>query len=103
MRCVALRCVCFISVQPVLFSKCALNEHGRLNNTHPPTEELFQDELRREGRVTGCGGYGTLLPFVFCIIAGGGLTVLPTPLQHTAVPDFFITLGSVWILAGQAG
>jgi hypothetical protein len=22
-------------------------------------EELFYDELRREGRVTGCGGYGT--------------------------------------------
>lgn len=67
----------------------------------PWTEELFQDELRREGRVTGCGGYGTLLPFVFCILAGGGLTVLPTPLQHTWLPDGLVTLGSVWILAGQ--
>lgn len=33
-------------------------------------EELFQDEMRREGRVTGCGGYGTLLPFVFLFLIG---------------------------------
>ena len=64
-------------------------------------EELFQDELRREGRVTGCGGYGTLLPFVFCVLAGGGLTLLPTPLRDTAVPESLITAGSLWILAGQ--
>ena len=27
-------------------------------------QELFHDELRRSGRATGCGGYGTLFPFV---------------------------------------
>jgi hypothetical protein len=76
-------------------SKTKRNTHG------PAREELYQDELRREGRVTGCGGYGTLLPFVFCILAGAGLTVLPTPLQHTPLPEGLVTLGSVWILAGQ--
>jgi len=64
-------------------------------------EELFQDELRRDGRVTGCGGYGTLLPFVFCILAGGALTALPTPLRDTSLPETLLTLGSTWILAGQ--
>ena len=64
-------------------------------------EELFQDELRREGRVTGCGGYGTLLPFVFCVLVGGGLTILPTPLRDSAAPEAFISAGSAWILAGQ--
>lgn len=28
-------------------------------------EELFQDELARGERVTGCGGFGTLFPFVY--------------------------------------
>ena len=36
-------------------------------------EELFQDELASEGRVTGCGGYGTLFPFVFFGLIGAFL------------------------------
>jgi len=63
-------------------------------------EELFQDELRREGRVTGCGGYGTLLPFVFCILGGGAASILP-PFCFTPLGGLLIQAGSAWILLGQ--
>lgn len=59
-------------------------------------QELFYDELERDGRTTGCGGYGTLFPFVWCILIGGAGVLANVP--HA---DALIELGSVWILAGQ--
>jgi hypothetical protein len=59
-------------------------------------EELFYDELRREGRVSGCGGYGTLFPFVYCVLLGGLGVLFDVPNS-----DKLIELGSVWILLGQ--
>ena len=32
-----------------------------------------------EGRVSGCGGYGTLFPFVFGVIIGGPLALVGFP------------------------
>jgi hypothetical protein len=61
-------------------------------------EELFQDEMRREGRVTGCGGYGTLLPFVFLFLIGTAAHFLPG-LDSLSSPC--IQAGGVWILLGQ--
>lgn len=61
-------------------------------------EELFQDEMRREGRVTGCGGYGTLLPFVFLFLIGTAAHFLPG-LDFLSSPC--IEAGGVWILLGQ--
>lgn len=60
-------------------------------------EELFQDELRREGRVTGCGGYGTLLPFVFLFLFGGFFGILGAE----DLSNQCLRLGGIWILAGQ--
>ncbi|CAE8584894.1 unnamed protein product [Polarella glacialis] len=60
-------------------------------------EELFQAELRKEGRVTGCGGYGTLFPFVFAILLG----LMAQLLGFEDVGAFLIAVGSVWILLGQ--
>ena len=59
-------------------------------------EELYHDELRREGRATGCGGYGTLFPFVWSFLLGGlGLAArLPGA-------DVLIDAGALWILLGQ--
>ena len=61
-------------------------------------EELFQDELRNTGKVTGCGGYGTLLPFVFLFLIGSVTHFLPF------LEDFSnscIEAGGIWILLGQ--
>ena len=59
-------------------------------------QELFYDELRRDGRATGCGGYGTLFPFVWCVLLGGaGL------LAGVDGADRLIEAGSLWILLGQ--
>merc|ERR1719401_2150449 len=33
-------------------------------------EELFQYELQTSNKVSGCGGYGTLFPFVYGILIG---------------------------------
>ena len=60
-------------------------------------EELFYDELEREGRVTGCGGYGTLFPFVWCGLLGGLSIVAGAPEAGEAL----ISFGSLWILLGQ--
>jgi hypothetical protein len=60
-------------------------------------EELFQYELQQgEGRVTGCGGYGTLFPFVFGILIG-------TPLQFLHIPGggLIVNAAALWILLGQ--
>lgn len=61
-------------------------------------QELFEDELRREGRVTGCGGYGTLLPFVFLFLAGTATAVLPF-MESLSTGCF--EAGGLWILLGQ--
>ena len=59
-------------------------------------EELFQYELETEGKVSGCGGYGTLFPFVYGVIIGFPLTVLGIPFGDT-----ILQAASIWILAGQ--
>eukprot|EP00931_Biecheleriopsis_adriatica_P073318 TRINITY_DN47626_c0_g1_i1.p1 TRINITY_DN47626_c0_g1~~TRINITY_DN47626_c0_g1_i1.p1 ORF type:complete len:350 (-),score=68.77 TRINITY_DN47626_c0_g1_i1:421-1470(-) len=60
-------------------------------------EELFQEELRSKGRATGCGGYGTLFPFVFSLLLGFALCLLG--FEETG--SLFIGAGSLWILLGQ--
>lgn len=59
-------------------------------------EELYQHELQTEGRVTGCGGYGTLFPFVYGIIIGFPLSVLHIPGGET-----ILNAAAFWILASQ--
>lgn len=61
-------------------------------------EELFQDEMKREGRVTGCGGYGTLLPFVFLFLIGTVTHFIPV---LDAMSSPCIEAGGIWILLGQ--
>jgi hypothetical protein len=61
-------------------------------------EELFQDELRRKGRVRGLGGYGTLLPFVFCFFIGFFLSTLPFA---DNLSNAFFEVGGAWILITQ--
>ena len=61
-------------------------------------EELFQDELKREGRVSGCGGYGTLLPFVFLFLIGSVTHFIPV---LDAISSPCIEAGGIWILLGQ--
>jgi hypothetical protein len=61
-------------------------------------EELFQHELQtdKDGNVSGCGGYGTLFPFVYGIIIG-----FPMSLLHIPGGEFIIQSAAIWILAGQ--
>jgi len=59
-------------------------------------EELYQYELNTTGKVSGCGGYGTLLPFVFGILLGGPLSLL-----HVPGGDLLLKAASLWILGGQ--
>jgi hypothetical protein len=59
-------------------------------------EELFQYELKTEGKVSGCGGYGTLFPFVYGVILGFPLTLL-----HVGIGDNILQMASIWILASQ--
>ena len=59
-------------------------------------QELYYDELRREGRVTGCGGYGTLYPFVYAFLIGGAGSIAGVPGSDTLVEA-----GALWILLGQ--
>lgn len=59
-------------------------------------EELFWDELRTKGRVSGCGGYGTLFPFVYAVLLGGF-----GELVHVPHSEVLIEAGAVWILLGQ--
>ena len=59
-------------------------------------EELFQHELANEGKVSGCGGYGTLFPFVFGVLAGSTLEVAHIPGGATLVEA-----AGAWILFGQ--
>jgi len=60
-------------------------------------EELFHYEATTgDQKVTGCGGYGTLFPFVFGILAGFPLSVL-----HIPGGDFLLEAAGAWILLGQ--
>mmetsp|Transcript_2661 Transcript_2661/g.5758 ORF Transcript_2661/g.5758 Transcript_2661/m.5758 type:complete len:295 (+) Transcript_2661:59-943(+) len=59
-------------------------------------EELYHHEMRERGKVSGCGGYGTLFPFVYGVLIGFPLTLL-----HIPGGEFFIEAASAWILLGQ--
>mmetsp|Transcript_17560 Transcript_17560/g.24759 ORF Transcript_17560/g.24759 Transcript_17560/m.24759 type:complete len:249 (-) Transcript_17560:193-939(-) len=59
-------------------------------------EELFQYELKNENRLTGCGGFGTLLPFVFGFLIGFPLKIL-----HFPGGDTIVESSALWILLGQ--
>ena len=59
-------------------------------------EELFHDEIRTTGFASGCGGYGTLFPFVYCVLIGGLATLVGLP-----GGEEIIGLGATWILLGQ--
>mmetsp|Transcript_13670 Transcript_13670/g.41333 ORF Transcript_13670/g.41333 Transcript_13670/m.41333 type:complete len:295 (+) Transcript_13670:92-976(+) len=59
-------------------------------------EELFQYELQTTGKVSGCGGYGTLLPFAFGVLLGGPLALL-----HLPPGEWLLKAASLWILGGQ--
>jgi hypothetical protein len=60
-------------------------------------EELFQDELSSDGRASGCGGYGTLFPFVFLSLIGAFLRFG----MDVEEGEYVIEAGGAWILAGQ--
>ena len=61
-------------------------------------EELYQHELQTnpDGYVSGCGGYGTLFPFVYGVIIGFPLSLLGVPGGES-----ILQLAGLWILAGQ--
>jgi hypothetical protein len=61
-------------------------------------EELFQYELQEtpEGTVSGCGGYGTLFPFVYGVLVG-----FPLSLLHIPGGETLLQLTAFWLLAGQ--
>lgn len=59
-------------------------------------EELYQYELETTGKVSGCGGYGTLFPFVYGILIGFPLSLLRIPGGETLVDA-----AALWILLGQ--
>mmetsp|Transcript_27491 Transcript_27491/g.33343 ORF Transcript_27491/g.33343 Transcript_27491/m.33343 type:complete len:300 (+) Transcript_27491:67-966(+) len=63
-------------------------------------EELYQYELTTEtngdGRVSGCGGYGTLFPFVYGILVG-----FPMQLLHVPGGGVIVEAAALWILLGQ--
>lgn len=59
-------------------------------------EELYQYEIQSGNKVTGCGGYGTLFPFVYGIIVGFPLSFL-----HLPGGEFILEAAGAWILLGQ--
>ncbi|KAL9183668.1 hypothetical protein ACHAXT_004524 [Thalassiosira profunda] len=59
-------------------------------------EELYQYELQQTGKVSGCGGYGTLFPFVYGFLIGFPMTLLQIPGGET-----LIQAAGAWILLGQ--
>ncbi len=59
-------------------------------------EELYQYELQNGEKVTGCGGYGTLFPFVYGIIIG-----FPLQLLHIPGGETLVDAAGLWILLGQ--
>ena len=59
-------------------------------------EEVYQYEMQQEGRVTGCGGYGTLFPFVYGILIG-----FPMSFLHIPGGETIVQAAGAWILLGQ--
>jgi len=59
-------------------------------------EELYQYEKQTENRVSGCGGYGTLFPFVYGILIG-----FPLQLLHIPGGGSIVEAAALWILIGQ--
>lgn len=59
-------------------------------------EELYQYELQNGKPLTGCGGYGTLFPFVYGVIVGFPLALIGSPLG-----DLILQCAGAWILLGQ--
>jgi len=59
-------------------------------------EELFYDQLKREGRVSGCGGYGTLIGFSWAVLLG-----LLAKAAGAPGADGLIDAAALWILLGQ--
>jgi hypothetical protein len=59
-------------------------------------EELYQYELQNGKPVTGCGGFGTLFPFVFGVIVG-----FPLALLHVPGGESILQAAGIWILLGQ--
>ncbi len=59
-------------------------------------EELYQYELQNGEKVTGCGGYGTLFPFVYGVIIG-----FPLQLLHIPGGETIVDAAALWILLGQ--
>lgn len=59
-------------------------------------EELFQYEVQNGKKVSGCGGYGTLFPFVYGILIGGACELTGLELGST-----IIEAAALWILLGQ--
>jgi len=59
-------------------------------------EELYYYELERTGRVTTCGGYGTLVPFIYGVFIG-------LPLLQLDIPggQFILEAAVIWLLLGQ--
>jgi hypothetical protein len=63
-------------------------------------EELFHDELERTGKVTGCGGYGTLFPFVYALMIGTPMAIVPFGPIHN-LGATIVEGGGLWILLSQ--
>lgn len=59
-------------------------------------EELYQYEMQETGKVSGCGGYGTLFPFVYGILIG-----FPMAFLHIPGGEQLIQAAGAWILLGQ--
>ncbi|GFH60591.1 hypothetical protein CTEN210_17067 [Chaetoceros tenuissimus] len=59
-------------------------------------EELFQYEVQNGKKVSGCGGYGTLFPFVYGILIGGACELIGLEVGNT-----IIEAAALWILLGQ--
>ena len=47
--------------------------------------------------MTGCGGYGTLFPFVFAVVIGGFCRFV----LEIEAGEYLMEAGGAWILAGQ--
>eukprot|EP00980_Cylindrotheca_fusiformis_P021769 scaffold8600_cov111-Cylindrotheca_fusiformis.AAC.1 len=59
-------------------------------------EELFQYELEKDGKVSGCGGFGTMLPFIYGLIVG-----VPLQIIHFPGGGSLVEAASLWFVLGQ--
>jgi len=60
-------------------------------------EELYQEELRKDGRVKGFGGLGTMIPYVSLNALGFGLS----DVLHLPSGETLFTVAGVWFAATQ--